>query len=433
MKKTFKEFLQSKSIAYNAFLKEDAEKQAELYNEYNQEIREAIAKAVEKLNAGQTDNAKLVASLKESLESIKDQQIKVLNQSLEKMGLEISKMKEGQEHQAKKPTLKKSLQGNLQGLKEIKEKGKSDWLKLSVSVDEVKVPAAMTFGNVSGGNIPVEERIPGFNLVPVRRLTLLEVMQSRTITGNVISWVDQANRDGSAGQTTEGTDKNQIDFDLVVRNDSLKKTTAFIKVSTEMLEDIDYLEQEIRRELFRSLLLAVEDTTFSGDGLGNNHTGIYEVAVASDMSLFADSVDNANAIDVLRVAMNQIKLANQSEPSAIFLAPTELTRLSLLKATDNQYIDAIQEIKTKQSLDNVPIIDTTLVSGDNYLIGDFSKAISVSKGEVTLDIGLDSDDFKKNLRTILAEWRGLTLVKENDKTAFVKGDLSVDAALLETP
>jgi len=37
------------------------------------------------------------------------------------------------------------------------------------------------------------------------------------------------------------------------------------------------------------------------------------------------------------------------------------------------------------------------------------------------------------MRTIIAEWRGLVYVKNNDRTAFVAGDFTTDTAALETP
>ena len=64
--------------------------------------------------------------------------------------------------------------------------------------------------------------------------------------------------------------KNQIDFDLVVANEAVKKTTAFIKVSTEMLDDITWIQSEIEQELMRELIKAVEQQAFNGDGTGNN-------------------------------------------------------------------------------------------------------------------------------------------------------------------
>ena len=69
---------------------------------------------------------------------------------------------------------------------------------------------------------------------------------------------------------------------------------------------------------------------------------------------------------------------------------------------------------------------------DNFLVGDFTKAHMRTKKGVTIEIGLDGDNFTKNFKTIRAEWRGVVYVKNNDRTAFVNGVISTSAAALET-
>ena len=51
---------------------------------------------------------------------------------------------------------------------------------------------------------------------------------------------------------------------------------------------------------------------------------------------------------------------------------------------------------------------------------------------MSIEVGRDSDDFTKNLVTVLAEWRGLCLVKTNRRPAFVTGVFATDKAALET-
>jgi len=70
---------------------------------------------------------------------------------------------------------------------------------------------------------------------------------------------------------------------------------------------------------------------------------------------------------------------------------------------------------------------------DNFLVGDFSKATIVQKSGIEIEIGLDGNDFTKNMRTILAEWRGQLFIQNNDTTAFVKGVISTSKTALETP
>ena len=103
-------------------------------------------------------------------------------------------------------------------------------------------------------------------------------------------------------------------------------------------------------------------------------------------------------------------------------------------STDKRYIDRLSNIAGSLVLDGVTrIIKTTLVPVDSFLIGDFNKALLVQKDGIKMDIGLSGDDFEKNFRTILAEWRGAVVVKTNDRTAFVKGAISTAKALILKP
>jgi len=289
--------------------------------------------------------------------------------------------------------------------------------------------------NVSGGNVPVEQRIPGMNAIASRQVRLLDIVSRGTAESNVISWVSQANKDGAAGGTAEGAVKNQIDFDLVVASETVVKRTAFIKVSDEMVDDISFMASEINNELMRELLKDVENQVYQGNGVAPNMNGIRTVATAFAAGSFANAVDNANIVDVLRVAMNQVKLADQAMPNYILMNPSDITSLKLIKvgSTDDRYIDQLQLVAGMLSLDGVPIIESTLVSQDDYLVGAFDLATVYDKGSVSIEVGLDGSDFTDNMRTVRAEWRGATVVKTNDRTAFIAGDFTTDKAALETP
>lgn len=430
---SFKEFLDEKGI--DSIEGKSAEELAGLYNEFNEKKRKELETAIA-AKASKED----IDTMKEDIKKAQTEQLKQLNEVLKEHGLAIkalSKPAPSQNEGTFSEQLAKQLNANKEKLVTLKNGQKSE-AKENEFDFEVKVPGTMTFGNVSGGNIPVEDRIQGLNIIPSRPVRLLDVMSSRTTTSNVVSWVYQANKDGSAGQTAEGVAKNQIDFDLVVANEAVKKTTAFIKVSTEMLDDIEWIQSEIEQELMRELLKAVEQTSYDGDGTGQNHNGVRTVASAFAAGAFANAIDNANIVDVLTVAANQIKVAQEmgAVPTAIFMHPTDVTTLKVTKVstTDKRYVERLVMVGSTLLLDgSIPIIESTLITVGEYLIGDFSKALSVTRTGVRIDIGLDADDFTKNLRTILAEWRGLTIVKNNDRTAFVAGDFATDIAALETP
>ena len=432
----FEKFLKEKGVDPSKLEEKSAEELAGLYNEFNTKQREALEEAIE-AKASKEDIAKIADEIKQA----QAEQLKQLNEVLKEHGVAIKKFlkpENGSKNETVSDQLTKALTANIEKLKASKE-GSQTIAKENSFDFEVKVPGTMTLANnVSGGNIPVEDRIEGLNIVPSRPVRLLDVMAQRATTSNVVSWVYQANKDGQAGQTAEGAAKNQIDFDLVVANETVKKTTAFIKVSTEMLDDITWIQSEIEQELMRELLKAVEQTAYDGDGTGQNHNGIRTVASAFAPGSFAASVDNANIVDVLVVAANQIKVAQEmgAMPNYIFMHPSDVTSLKLEKvsSTDKRYVERLSMVGSTLLLDGqIPIIESTLITQGEYLIGDFRLALLVTRTGMRFDIGLDGTDFTDNLRTILAEWRGLTIVKNNDRSAFVAGDFATDIAAIETP
>lgn len=425
--KNFNEFLVSKGISKEQFATKTAEEHAALYIEYNSKKQAELEALVAK---GKEENVEEIKALKAEINANVLAQTKTLNESLKEMGLMIKKLSKKEREDSKNlaSSIKKALTDSREQLTEIKEKKGNG---------RVIIKAAGTMllsSNVSGGNVPVEQRLAGLDALPSRQMRLLDVVSRGSADSNIISWVSQVNKDGQAGPTAEGELKNQIDFDLVVNSESLKKITGYIKVSEEMLNDVSFMDSEIRNELIRELLKSVESQVFGGDGTGNNLNGIFTVATAFAAGTHAGNVDNANEADVLTVAMEQIMLAELGTASHAFVHPSTITTLKLIKrsGTDKAYIDRLSMVAGQLSLDGVQLVPTTLVPAGDYLIGNFPMAKVYDKGEISIEVGRENDDFTKNLVTILGEWRGLVLVKTNERAAFIKGSFATDKAVLET-
>ena len=427
-------FLQTKGLTTVTFAEKEAEEMAKLYNEYNDEARKALEDAVAK-SASKED----IESLKSELADAQKEQMISLNKTLKEYGLAIEKLNKNNSERSlisNATSVKESLSTdeNKAKLSALKGLNKASAEQNGITFEIKSAGTMLESTNISGGNVPVEQRIPGLNLIATRQLRLMDLFAKGAASSNIISWVYQANRDGAAGGTAEGDTKNQIDFDLVVASQAVVKRTAYIKVSTEMLDDIDFIQSEINNELMRLLMLDIELTSYSGNGTAPNLNGIRTVATAFAAGTFAGTVDNANEADVLTVAINQIALANQEAPNAILMNPSDITKLKLYKvsATDRRYIDRLIFIGNTLTLDGVPMIGTTLVTAGTYLVGNFNMSTMYQKDAVTINMGLDGNDWTKNLRTIIAEWRGALVTKNNSRSAFVKGTFATDIAALET-
>lgn len=421
----FNLFLEAKNISLEDFNKKSAEEMAGLYNDFNEATQKELETAIES-KATKSD----IELLEKSLKDNQAEQMKALNSTLKEYGVAIKKLSayEKADKATESISVLKSLDDHKEQLVSIKE-GNAKSVQFKVAAD------MLISTNVSGGNVPVEQRIAGMSALASRQPRLLDIVMRASAESNVISWVSQANKDGAAGGTAEGALKNQLDFDLVVASETVVKRTAFIKVSDEMVDDISFMASEINNELMRELLKDVENQVYQGNGTPPNMNGIKTVATAFAAGTFALTVDNANIVDVLRVAINQVKIANQDSPNFILLNPSDVTSLKMIKVgtTDDRYIDQLQMVAGQLSLDSVSIIESTLVTQDEYLVGAFNLATVYDKGSISVEVGLDGDDFTKNLRTVRAEWRGATVVKTNDRGSFITGDFTTDKAALETP
>lgn len=415
-------FLQEKGIGKEELAKKGAEDLAGLYNEYNEKTSADLKASIEAKASKEDIDALKAEIVKTNLEHTK-----TLNDTLREVGVSIKKLSKREKEDAAKQTssLYAGLKAGAETLSNIKE-GKDGRLKFKAA------GTMLITTNVSGGNVPVEQRLAGLDDIPSREVRLLSIVSRGTASSNVITWVSKVNRDGAAAGTAEGAVKNQIDFDLVVNSEDVKKFSAFIKVSTEMVGDIDFMSTEINNELMSEMLRLIETQVYEGSGAGLNLNGILTQSTAFVAATAPVAVVNANLVDVLRTAATQIQIANQAAPTYIMLHPTDVLGLKQIKrsTTDKAYIDALQLIAGSLSLDGIPIIETTLVTVDTYLIGDFKKATVFDKGSIDIEVGRSGTDFVDNLVTVLAEWRGLNVIKTNQTTAFVTGTISTDAAAL---
>ena len=399
------------------------EKEEKLLSEIKNQVSEIVEN---KLKVSEDKVAKLESELKVIAE--KDS---TAGAELKAEVIRVAEMVEAMKEQGKKNTIEKSLReklaDNADKLKALKAGDKNGGFTIK-AVGDMSLS-----GNVTG-QVPQAQRIAGINLVPERPSRFLDVLTRAAATSNLMEWVYQSGQEGTAGGTLEGTAKNQIDFDMVVGSQKIEKFTSYIKVTTEMLDDIDFIESQIRNELTRKLLTSVENSAYSGNNTPPALNGIYTLATTFAAGASAATVDNANEVDVLNASMVQIMEANQDMPNYIFMHPRDLFAIQSIKvdANDRRYVDKLFEVVNNRSLAGIPIIPTTLVGVGTYLMGDFRKAYLYEKEAVNVNIGLDGNDWTTNFRTIIAEWRGATVLQNNDRTAFIKGTFATAKAALET-
>lgn len=419
----FSEFLTSKGVSDVSVL--EADKQAELYNEYNEASKKEIEKAIE-LKASKED----IAALKSELSDTMTKQFVALQKVLKDQGI-LMKRLTSEEVSEKQVTVKDKVLENKEAISKIAKGESRENVRFTVN----KAVGDMSLSGNTTGQIPQADRNPVIGDVNERAVTLLDLVSSGSIGSNIKEWVYVANEEGAAASTAEGAIKNQIDFELIVGSNKVEKVTAYIVATDEMLEDVEGVVSLVNNKLTTKVRLALEKYVYDGDGVSPNLEGISTVAPTFAAGAFAGIVDNANNVDVLAVAQNQIELADCAMPTAIFMNPSDVTSLLLEKVSsiDKRYIERLQMIAGTLSFDGVPVVKSTMVPAGEFIMGDFTKANVDYKKGFTVEIGYNADNFVKNFKTIRGEVRAVCYVEHNDRPCFVKGNFATAKAALETP
>ena len=320
-------------------------------------------------------------------------------------------------------TLLKEKQDELKAMKE----------KSGASVQiTLKAAGTMALSTNVTGQVPQAEREAGITRIVRRNPFILELVNVGTIMSNVWEWVEQKNIDGGADMTAEGAKKYQADFDLVVASANVKKVTAYIKVTKEMLDDVALMRSEIDQELTELINLKIDDQLLNGTGATVNLSGINQTATAWAAGAFALTIPTPNVFDVIRTAINQVRV-NLFEPNYIVMHPTDVAKMDLAKASDGHYVLPPFISNDGTTVSGIRVVSNTGVTVDNFLVGDFTKYGVRFKEGLTINVGYENDDFTKNLVTILAEARLVGRVKSNHYGAFVKGVISTSITALTKP
>jgi len=366
-----------------------------------------------------------ILSKVKDLES-KGEDVKTIKSDIEEIALRVLGLETKGVSKDVQETLGSLLEAKKADLAAMKEKSGS-----SVQFT-LKAAGTMALSTNVTGQVPVAEREAGITRIVRRNPFILQLVNVGTIMSNVWEWVEQKNADGGAAMTAEGALKSLADFDLVVASANVKKVTAYIKVTKEMLDDVELMRSEIDQELTELINLKIDDQLLNGTGLTVNLVGINANATAWAAGAFALLIPTPTKWDVLRTAINQVRV-NLFEPTYIVMHPTDVTGMELSKDSTGQYVMPPFAALDGTIVSGIRVVANTGVTVDNFLVGDFSKAGVRFKEGLTINVGYENDDFTKNLVTILAEARLVQRVKSNHYGAFVKGVFSTSITALTKP
>ena len=294
--------------------------------------------------------------------------------------------------------------------------------KESVNI-EVKTAINMSVDSfVDGSTLPTLQAQFSGVITSVRTPmdVYLGVVSTGTTAGNVVTWVEETDQQGTPVYIAEGSGKTKVSSVWAEKFAPVKKVGIYGKVTTEMMADLPQLVAYIQNSLIKRLEATVLQGLFTGSGSGANIKGIMEFATTFDAGDLAGTVTSPNAYDVIEAVANQVLIAHGT-PTAIFVHPVTLASMHLSKSTYGEYVLPPFQAIDGTTVAGMKVIPTTFVPKGEFVGGDMSVAQVAIRENAMIQIGLDGNDFTNNLKTILVEKRLAQFVSGNDTPCIVKG------------
>lgn len=293
----------------------------------------------------------------------------------------------------------------------------------------VPVQAAITTTQNDGTNgFPVDPtRVPGIIGLPERRLTIRDLISGGRTGSNSIEFVQETGFTNAADVVSEAPSsakpESNITFDL--QQAPVATIAHWIQASKQVLSDASMLQSYIDGRLRYGLKLKEELQLLKGSGVGLNIEGL--VTQATAYSNPGVTLTAATKIDILRVAMLQVALAEYSA-DGIVINPIDWAEIELTKDNENRYVIGNPRALMGPTLWGLPVVPTQSMDAAEFLVGAFMMAAQVwDREDASVMVSTeDRDNFVKNMVTILAEERlALTVYRPE---AFVTGDLITSGA-----
>lgn len=399
-----------------------------------EEKLEALGKQInEKLNANSEQYKNASKEIKDAIlkempefkefKDIRDKMTKMQEQ-LDGVDTKIQRLP------VEKPARKSIVGATADVLEELKKMGdgslRNFWKRnKNFGEIELKVDDMTQANSFQSTSVVQAQHMPGIIYDPDTQDRARNFILPGTTSSNAVEYVQEYALTDSTDVTAEGSEYKQSDFDLKLASATVRKITAYVIVSEEMLEDVDALQSYINARLPSKLKLKENYQLLYGDGTGINLSGLTTNATAYSDEL-ADS--KVTRLDVLVSAAKQVR-TSEYRPSFGLIHPTDALQIKLAKNDNGDYIHPYIFMPQPIVLDGIPIYESTMITSGDFLVGSREAAQLFDRRQMTLEMtNTNEDNFIKGMvtfriseRLTVAVYRPKALIYGTFAAALAKG------------
>lgn len=257
-----------------------------------------------------------------------------------------------------------------------------------------------------------------------RPLTLFDIITPGTTDSDLVEYIRVTAETNNAANVAEATAtgdgsgvKPESSMTLARVQEPVKTTAHWIPATKRALSDAGQLRTLIDNFLRYGLMEEWEDQAISGDGVGENFTGLDTVSGTQDQAWDTD------LLTTTRKAKTKVRTVGRAMPTAYLLNPADWERIDLLQDGENRYHFGGPIREGLPTLWGLPVVECEAVPSGWGWVGDFRQMVYWSREQASIQVSDSHQDFfVRNMVAVLAEQRGaLGILKP---AAFVEMDLT---------
>ncbi|MEV4902360.1 phage major capsid protein [Citricoccus sp. NPDC055426] len=291
--------------------------------------------------------------------------------------------------------------------------------RASVKSDPIRLKSLFTGGSAtSAGAFVVPEQTGIVEMLGRRPLTIRDLISVRRTGSDTVEYVRQTAHTNAAAPVPEATSSAPIDGTTVTNtigglkpegswtfervSTSVKTIAEWVPVTKRALADAAQLEDLIRDELSADLAEAEEDQILSGDGTGENLTGILNTSGTQTQAFDTDIFTS------VRKAITKAKVVGRVVPNGVVLNPVDMETVDLARENGDtgKFIGAGPFTMGPRTLWSLPIAESEAVPEGTGIVADFSKAVLWDREDASVTFSdSHADFFIRNLVAALGEER----------------------------
>lgn len=289
--------------------------------------------------------------------------------------------------------------------------------RTQVKSDPIRVKSLFTGASgTSAGAFVTPEQTGIIEMLGRRPLTIRDLISVRRTGSDTLEYVRQTAHTNAAAPVPEAQSAAPIDGSTVTNvigglkpegswafervSTSVKTIAEWVPVTKRALADAAQLEDLIRDELSKDIAEAEEAQILTGDGVGENLTGIL-----STSGIQSQAFDSDVFVSV-RKAITKARTVGRVVPNAVLMNPLDVETVDLARETGGRFYGAGPFTMGPRTLWSLPVVESETIAAGTAVVGDFSKAVLWDREDTTVTFSdSHADFFVRNLVAVLAEER----------------------------